>query len=68
MTDQNPLGITEEARVRGQDQATIDEIRAAGQQLLADIQRNLAALDTIPDGTRIVCWCCGLTFPVEAVR
>lgn len=68
MSDQNPLGITEQARQRGRDQATIDEIRAAGQRLLADMERNLAVLDALPDGTQVWCSCCRRTHPIEAFR
>jgi hypothetical protein len=68
MSDQNPLGITEQARRRGQEQATIDEIRAAGRQLLTDIERNLAALDALPTGIMLWCRCCQRTHPIEAFR
>jgi|SRR6476661_4381539 len=69
MEARDPFGITEEMRIRGQEQALIEDARVAGEQLLHTFRRNLAALDAMPDGTLVYCQDHGCTgHPIETVR
>lgn len=63
----SPLGITDEARQRGEREASLDVVREITAQFLEKIQEGLRLLDLIPDGTVIKDEATGLHI-IESVR